>query len=124
MKHVQVVFLFLLMFVCSHSVVAQEQDGEFSIKAQLRSRAEYRNGVLMPRSERDLPSSFISNRARISLGYDNKFLSMGVAGQNISVWGSRPQIENKGDFMLNEAWAKLTHNNFFAQIGKIGRAHV
>ena len=118
MKQIQVAFLFLLMFVCSHNVVAQEQDGDFSIKAQLRNRAEYRNGVLMPRYEGDLPASFISNRARISLGYDNKFLSMGVSGQNVSVWGSRPQIENKGDFMLNEAWAKLSHNNFFAQIGR------
>ncbi len=118
MKHIHLVFLFLLMFVCSQAAVAQEQDGDFSIKAQLRTRAEYRNGVLMPRYEGDLPSSFISNRARVSMGYDNKFLSLGISGQNVTVWGSRPQIENKGDFMLNEAWAKLTHNNLFAQIGR------
>ena len=108
MKHIHLVFLFLLMFVCSQAIVAQEEDGDFSIKAQLRTRAEYRNGVLMPRYEGDLPSSFISNRARISMGYDNKFLSLGISGQNVTVWGSRPQIENKGDFMLNEAWAKLS----------------
>lgn len=118
MRQIQVAFLFLLMFVGSQVIVAQEQDGDFSIKAQLRTRAEYRNGVLFPRYKGDLPSSFISNRARISLGFDNKFLSMGISGQNVSVWGSRPQIENIGDFMLNEAWAKLTHNNFFAQIGR------
>ena len=46
MKHIHLVFLFLLMFVCSQAIVAQEEDGDFSIKAQLRTRAEYRNGVL------------------------------------------------------------------------------
>ena len=118
MKHIAVLFLFSFMLIYPHNVSSQEQDGDFTIKAQLRTRAEYRNGVLMPRNEGDLPSSFISNRARISMGYDNKFLSMGFSGQNVSVWGARPQIENKGDFMLNEAWAKLTHQNFFAQIGR------
>ena len=118
MKYINFLFVSLLLLVCSNSSFAQEPDGDFTIKTQLRTRGEYRNGALMPRSEGDLPASFISNRARISLGYDNDFLSIGVSGQNISVWGSRPQIENKGDFVLNEAWAKLSHNNFFAQIGR------
>lgn len=118
MKNIYSIVFFSLLFICSQSVFSQELDGEFEIKAQLRTRAEYRNGVLFPRSEGDLPSSFISNRARISLGYNNEFLSMGISGQDVSVWGSRPQIENKGDFVLNEAWAKLTHENFFAQIGR------
>lgn len=118
MKRIHVVLLFLLMLVCSIPLFSQDLDGVFTIKAQLRTRGEYRNGALMPRYEGDLPATFVSNRARISLGYDNKFLSMGLSGQSVSVWGSRPQIENKGDFMLNEAWAKLTHQNFFAQIGR------
>ena len=118
MKQKLLFILLSFLFICSHTIFSQEQNDEFTLKAQLRSRAEYRNGVLFPRSEGDLPASFISNRARISMGYDNKFLSMGISGQNVSVWGSRPQIENKGDFMLNEAWAKLTHENWFAQIGR------
>lgn len=118
MKYINFLLASLLLLVCSNSSFAQEPDGDFTIKTQLRTRGEYRNGALMPRNEGDLPASFISNRARISLGYDNDFLSIGVSGQNVSVWGSRPQIENKGDFALNEAWAKLSHNNFFAQIGR------
>ncbi len=118
MKRIHVILLFLLMLVFSTTLFSQEHEGDFTIKAQLRTRGEYRNGALFPRSEGDLPASFISNRVRISLGYDNQFLSMGLSGQNVSAWGSRPQIENKGDFMLNEAWAKLSHNNFFAQIGR------
>ena len=118
MKRIHVIILFLLMLVCSTPLFSQDLDGDFTIKAQLRTRGEYRNGALMPRIEGDLPATFISNRARLSLGYDNQFLSMGLSGQNVSIWCSRPQIENKGDFMLNEAWAKLTHQNFFAQIGR------
>ncbi len=118
MKHIYLILVFLLMLTSSVTVFSQEPDGDFTIKTQLRSRGEYRNGAMFPRSEGDLPASFISNRARISLGYDNDFLSIGLSGQNVSVWGSRPQIENKGDFALNEAWAKLSHNNFFAQIGR------
>ena len=118
MKHIYLILVFLLMLTSSVTVFSQEPDGDFTIKTQLRSRGEYRNGAMFPRSEGDLPASFISNRARISLGYDNDFLSIGLSGQNVSVWGSRPQIENNGDFALNEAWAKLSHNNFFAQIGR------
>lgn len=118
MRHLYSMVLLSILFSCSQTLFSQEQNDEFTLKAQLRSRAEYRNGVLFPRSEGDLPSSFISNRARISMGYASKFLSMGISGQNVSVWGSRPQIENKGDFTLNEAWAKLTHENWFAQIGR------
>ena len=117
-RSINLIVLTFFASVFSLCVVSQEQNGEFDIKAQLRTRAEYRNGALFPRSEGDLPASFIANRARLSLGYDNNFLSMKFSGQNVSLWGSRPQIENKGDFMLNEAWAKLTHDRFFAQIGR------
>ncbi|MFA6360908.1 MAG: hypothetical protein WCX14_09420, partial [Dysgonamonadaceae bacterium] len=92
MKRIHVVLLFLLMLVCFTPLFSQEPDGDFTIKTQLRTRGEYRNGALLPCNEGDLPATFISNRARISLGYDNQFLSIGLSGQNVSVWGSRPQI--------------------------------
>lgn len=51
------------------SLNAQNGQNTFTIDTQLRSRAEYRNGALSPRSEGDHPAFFINNRARFSLGY-------------------------------------------------------
>lgn len=101
---------------------AQEKKNEFTIDAQLRARAEYRNGVLSPRAEGQLPASFINNRARFSLGYKRDRLQMKLSAQHIGVWGQDPQIDKddrNGRFMLNEAWAKLDlGKGVFAQLGR------
>ena len=38
MKRIHVILLFLLMFVSSLSIFSQDLDGDFTIKAQLRTR--------------------------------------------------------------------------------------
>ena len=43
---------------------------------------------------------------------------MGLSGQDISVWGQKPQIDNAANFTLNEAWVKLTNNDWFLQLGR------
>lgn len=113
--------LFVLFIFSSVSLsYAQETgDNEFSVSAQIRPRAEYRNGVLSPRNEGQLPASFINNRARISADYKRSNLSMRLSAQHVGVWGQDPQVENDGRFMLNEAWAKFNINPyFFAQLGR------
>lgn len=97
----------------------EHETGTFSVKGQLRPRAEYRHGVLSPIGEDQKPSSFISNRARLNLGYNNGFLSMGFGVQDVSVWGERPQIDSyPGTTGINEAWARIGYNGYFAQFGR------
>jgi len=110
----------VLLFL-SFSAYSQTQspENQFSLSTQIRSRGEYRNGSLFPRSEGDKAAGFISNRARISLGYDRKDLSVKMSAQHVGAWGQDPQVDKNGRFILNEAWARLNfENNFFAQLGR------
>ncbi len=118
MKRKKCLVLSLILIVSGNFIFAQEK-GEISIKGQLRPRAEYRHGVISPIGEDQKPSSFISNRARFNIGYDNGFLSMGFGAQDVSVWGERPQIDNNPRTTgINEAWARIARSGYFAQLGR------
>lgn len=111
------------LLLMSAAVWAQneKQQNEFDMTAQIRPRAEYRNGALSPRSEGEVPAYFIYNRARLSMEYHRHDLSMKISGQHVGVWGQSPQVDKKGDarLALNEAWAKLNFGaGFFAQLGR------
>lgn len=96
------------LFLCP--LFSQAQEGKknvFTIDAQLRGRAEYRNGTLMPREEGELPAFFINNRARLTMNYQREGLELKFAGQQVNVWGQNPQIDKNGHFSVHEAWAKL-----------------
>ena len=99
----------------------EQPQNEFSMTAQIRPRAEYRNGALMPREEGVTPAFFINNRARLSMEYKRQGLAMKLSMQHVGVWGQDPQVDKKGEgkVAMNEAWAKLTsQRGFFAQIGR------
>ncbi|MDR0835396.1 MAG: alginate export family protein [Tannerella sp.] len=118
--------LFLLISLASFVFVfAQEKndavkENEFTVDAQIRTRAEYRNGALNPRLENQLPASFINDRARFSIGYKRSNLQMKLSAQQVGVWGQSPQVDRAGNgYMLNEAWARLNFSyGFFAQLGR------
>lgn len=96
-----------------------EKENEFTMSIQIRPRAEYRNGALMPRNEGEEPAGFINNRARLSMEYKRSDLQMKISAQHVGVWGQDPQIDKNGRFIMNEAWAKLNFGkNFFAQLGR------
>lgn len=108
--------LALIPFVLS---AQEEQQGEFSISAQIRARGEYRNGALFPRYEGENSASFINNRTRLTLGYTRSNLELRLSGQHVGLWGESIQSKKDGDFVLNEAWAKLNFGDgFFAQLGR------
>jgi hypothetical protein len=103
---------------------ANEAERQFSIGAQIRSRAEHRNGAFFPLTSEMEPASFINNRSRISMNYSQSRLSLGLAAQNVGVWGQDAQIVNSGRFMLNEAWANINADNgIFFKIGRQALAY-
>lgn len=124
MRKVKHIIMGLILVPLFLSAQDNEQDKEFSISAQIRARGEYRNGALFPRNEGENSVSFINNRSRLSLGYIQRYstntsLELKLSGQHVGVWGQGAQIKKDGDFILNEAWAKLNFNNgFFAQLGR------
>ncbi len=120
MKRILTIILLVSILIPMNLIAQQEETGgEFSIDINFRPRFEYRNGYNYPRLESDDASAFISNRARIGANFDNGFFSARVAAQDISLWGQKMQNDNDGSrYTLNEAWGQLTHNNFFARVGR------
>jgi len=116
-----IVTALFILCIFSFSVYSQEKsdENEFTLSAQIRPRAEYRNGALWPRYEGEEAAGFINNRARLSMGYKRNGLSMKMSAQHVGVWGQDLQIDKNGRFILNEAWARLDFNEgFFAQLGR------
>ncbi|MDR1762791.1 MAG: alginate export family protein [Dysgonamonadaceae bacterium] len=111
--------IFLSALMLFSIISASAQDNELTLNAQLRPRAEYRNGALSPRNDGDLPAQFINSRARLSALYKHDALSVGFSAQNVGVWGQDPQVETSGRMMLNEAWANLAFGKgFFLKLGR------
>lgn len=101
---------------------AQEDDGKNDriwASAQIRTRGEYRNGVLYPRDEGDKPAGFINERARLTLGYERQKLALRFSAQHVGVWGQDALVDKNGRFILNEAWAAFHLNDaWFVQLGR------
>lgn len=85
------------------------KENQFTIDAQIRTRGEYRNGVLNPRPEGTSPTFFINERARLSLGYQRDRLQMKLAAQHVGVWGQDPQIDKTDGLFCT----KLGHGLIF-----------
>ncbi|MBO4841437.1 MAG: alginate export family protein [Bacteroidaceae bacterium] len=109
----------IAMTLFAITAVAQEEN-QFTVDAQLRTRGEYNNGAVTPRSEGEQPATYINNRARVSLGYQRKDnLEMKLSVQHTGIWGQSGINANSGEVAINEAWAKLRFGQgFFAQIGR------
>ena len=116
-------FLFsAALIMATTSTLAQEVKEEvdsnhLSIDAQLMSRGEIRQGGISSEVEEknENRSAFISNRARITVGYERDNLALKVAAQHQGVWGA----EGGGKFNIYEAWAQIKANNgLFARLGR------
>ncbi len=106
----------LVLIMCSPSLMAQsdksEKENNLSVSLQLRPRAEYRHGALIPRSSGTDAASYINNRTRLSIDFNSSNLSMGFSVQQVGVWGDVPQVNlNNVNIQLKESWAQLKSNN-------------
>ena len=97
-----------------------QAENEINVDAQVRARAEYRNGYQQLRPEGAQPASFINERARLGIGYERgDGLSAKLSVQQVGVWGQYAQIQRSGEIMMNEAWGQLRFGeNFFAKLGR------
>lgn len=103
----------LIIGLLTSTTVLQAQE-RFNGNFELRPRFEYRNGYkeLMP--DGNYPTSFVSNRARLNLGYGVDKLNTYISFQNVSVWGdvNTTSLNDKNGIKLFQAWAsyKFTEN--------------
>ena len=112
-------FIALALLAVPSMMWAQDEN-EINIDAQIRARAEYRNGYQSLRGESAQPASFINERARLGIGYQRgDGLSAKISMQQVGVWGANPQIDKAGRIMMNEAWGQLRFGKgFFAKLGR------
>ena len=89
----------------------------FTLKANLRTRGEYRQGAL-PNEDENI-AAFVSERTQLLLHYQQPYLEVQIMPQHSGVWGTT----NGGTFSLREAWAKTDVKGFFAQFGRQSLAY-
>lgn len=111
--------LLLISSITIGAFASGKTENQLNASLQLRPRAEYRNGVLDPRSTGDAPAGFINNRTRLNLNYTTSGLAMGLSIQNAGVWGQEPQVSRNANLGIYEAWARLnTDNGWFMKLGR------
>lgn len=102
-------FILLVFILFAGSLAAQE----FDIAAEIRPRFELRNGYgsLMP--DNTNPASFISQRTRLNLGFQNDKLKLFTSLQNVNVWGDvgTTSPTSKNSLAFHQAWAELFMTN-------------
>lgn len=72
--------------------------GQFTLDAQLRPRFEIRNGYQHLIPDTVDPAFLISQRTRLSFGYENKFLKVKITPQDVRIWGDEQMYSSTGVF--------------------------
>jgi len=101
-------------------LIATEAVAQFTLSAELRPRAEFRNGykTLAPT---DVDAAFfISQRTRLNTEFNTEMYSFYLSVQDVRVWGDVKQL-NVADYNglgLHEAWAKVNFKGFSIKAGR------
>ena len=105
----------LFALLISFSVLSQTLSAQFSIDAQLRSRLEIRDGYQKLAVEGSSPALFISQRTRLTFGYETSSLKLKFTPQDVRLWGDQSTMNiGVGDnpsLDLLEAYAEVKLGN-------------
>jgi len=74
--------------------------GQFRVDAQLRDRFEIRDGYQKLAPKGAVPAVFISQRTRLTVGYENDWLKFRITPQDVRIWGDEHNVTlygNAGD---------------------------
>ncbi|MFA0963800.1 alginate export family protein [Roseivirga sp. BDSF3-8] len=93
----------ILLLTCTQLSLAQ-----FTLGAEMRPRAQFRNGYRTLKAEGDDPSFFISQRTRLNAFYqkDDLFTTY-ISLQDVRIWGDQDQLADEPSTGVFEAWARL-----------------
>ena len=100
-------------------LTAQQVD----ISAELRPRFEYKNGYKTLLKAGEEAASFISQRTRLNLNYQQDNFKVRIALQNVRVWGDVSTLSaNDNSNSFHEAWAEFSVADYFDL--KLGRQEI
>ena len=103
-KQVTKIFLAATLLTVTSTVVT----AQFTLTGQLRTRTEVRDGLGNLVLKGSSTAAFTSQRTRLNFGYKWDRLTVGVALQDVRVWGQDASTTTNNDgarLMVNEAWA-------------------
>ncbi len=94
----------LLLCLCL-SFLAEAQ---FTLKGEIRPRAELRDGFKTLNTQSSTPAFFIEQRSRLSMAYQNEKLGFQFTLQDVRIWGNAAQIYKNDPALTNlyEAWGE------------------
>ena len=80
---------------------------QLSVQAQIRPRTEIRRGYRSVAPAGSRPAVFTSQRTRLVLLYRSSRYRLGLALQDVRVWGDEEQLKDVPSAALHEAWAEI-----------------
>jgi hypothetical protein len=87
---------------------------QLNISAQLRPRAEFRNGQGAPQVADTAAAFFLSQRTRLNVGYTGYRFKIYTSIQDVRVWGqdassiNRITNDSNAGLMMHEAWGEIS----------------
>ncbi|WP_426059182.1 alginate export family protein [Hymenobacter sp. B1770] len=110
-----------LMLAAGLLLSAQTAFGQFVLSAEVRPRAELRNGFRTVRTPDDNPAFFIEQRSRLNIGYGREKLQLRLSVQDVRIWGSTSQVYKTDPNLFNvfEAYGEYQMTNRLAL--RVGR---
>jgi alginate export protein len=95
--------------------LALNASAQFNLGAEIRPRAEFRNGYKAPRNEGVDPAFFIEQRSRLYFNYTTEEVILKFTLQDVRIWGSVDQVYKTDPNLQNvhEAWGQFNFNKKF-----------
>ncbi|MFD3000464.1 alginate export family protein [Pontibacter toksunensis] len=90
--------LLILCMVLSSSNIAL---GQFTLSAEIRPRAEFRDGFKTVQAQGETPAFFIEQRSRLNADYHLDKLRLRLSLQDVRVWGNTSQIYKSDPSLFN-----------------------
>jgi hypothetical protein len=100
--------LFIVCFLLISPVIKSQT--LLSLKAQLRTRTEFRDGYATLNTLESSPAFFTSQRTRFTAGLTNRSIEFRMSIQDTRLWGQDASTINNSDgnrLMLHEGWALM-----------------
>lgn len=111
--------LYLITSILILCFLSVDTWAQFTIKAELRTRGEWRRGYKTLPVEKSDALLLVGQRSRLILHYKNEKLETKLALQDARIWGESKWKTDNTDIGLFEGWAKYQFTEKFGV--KIGR---
>ncbi|WP_347160019.1 alginate export family protein [Pontibacter chitinilyticus] len=94
-------FTHALLLLASLLCSAQAAFAQFSLSAEIRPRAELRNGFKTVQTDKESAAFFIEQRSRLNVNYAHDKLALRLSVQDVRVWGGTNQVYKADPSLMN-----------------------